>query len=571
MEFSLDQIKSFLDSSNTATRFAAKQLLFHKLPVSFFVENYLYDNENRQQSLELFPMFRSLYDNIPDRLILKCSRKTLKSSCLSNILCINMIRNNNYRQLYCGNLDSTAKAFSNNYFVPRFNSPKIKQLVPKGFIKEDVYEKILEATNSSILFRFFSEDASRIRGPSTFENAYDETQEMALEQIDIANETMSILPTKRERYAGTPLSTSNTLHILWKRSNQSEWMTKCGCGHWNWLGEGNDPLSMLQEKGYCCSKCSRILNTLNGEWVAFNPSEKEFIGFHLAQPMLPYFAQDERQWKKIYHKVQTLNEMTLFNEVLGLAYNAASTRPITLEELQGACVLGPMYHSEDKNRLIILENNKRSYFSHHNGTDWGVNMKTSRTVTVQGAMTPNGVFHIYYMKQFKNYEYQQHIQEIASMATSVNAKCACDSGPDAARGVLLAEMVGGPTKCNLVRYEHGKLIQHYDWIPGTPWQTGRWCLHRSDVLGWCLRMIKQKKILFPRWEDVSGYMQDILNVFTEIHEGTCRQEIFYRHLPDEPDDFLHAITFAAASAFCEVGGSELTGASSSASSGTIIY
>jgi hypothetical protein len=58
-------------------------------------------------------------------------------------------------------------------------------------------------------------------------------------------------------------------------------------------------------------------------------------------------------------------------------------------------------------------------------------------------------------------------------------------------------------------------------------------------------------------------MQDILNVFIEVKEGAIRQELFYRHGDDAPDDFLHALNFAVVQAFVWGGDPVLAGPSSS--------
>jgi hypothetical protein len=445
--------------------------------------------------------------------------------------------------------------------MPRFLSPKIQELIPDGFSKDDVFRKTIAATNSSIDIQYCSEDATRLRGPSYHELLLDESQHIAYDQLDIIHETLTVLPTKRKRYSGTPLGTSNTLNLLWKKTNQCEWMMKCEhCNFWNVVHESIDFMPMFQEKGLCCVKCGKPIDSNVGEWVAFNSAEKEFIGFHLCQPVLRFFNADPIQWKDIFYKVQNYEEVKLKNEVLGLAFDAATTKPITLEELQGACVLGPMFENGTKEQgtldnLAVYNKNRRGYTVHATGVDWGVNEKSSRTVAVQGGMTGNGVFEIYWMRHWKTVDYHSHIREIAKMATSVNAKCAAD---------------GGPTQCQLVRYEHGKTIERYDWTPGSDWRTARWCLHRSDVLSWVFRMIKQKKIVFPQWADTSIFLQDLLNVHIELKEGQYRQEMFYRHEPDFPDDFLHAIAFASATAFCAMGSSMLSGASSSASTDSII-
>lgn len=126
----------------------ARQLIFSAMPASRFVETYLEDNEGRLQSFDNFPMLRHIYDHKPQKLLLKCSRKVLKSTLISNFICLNMIRWRKYKMLYVGPAEMSAKYFSANYIKPRFDSPRIKELLPAGLVKDDVFEKILDETGS---------------------------------------------------------------------------------------------------------------------------------------------------------------------------------------------------------------------------------------------------------------------------------------------------------------------------------------------------------------------------------------------------------------------------------------
>ena len=113
-------------------------------------------------------------------------------------------------------------------------------------------------------------------------------QNMLVDILPIVSETMTMSPIKRETYAGTPLTTDNTINELWKTAHQFEWAVKCEhCNHWNTLTEDNEPIKMIQKQGFSCSKCLKLINTLTGQWVDVNPGEREIFGYHgiLAQPI----------------------------------------------------------------------------------------------------------------------------------------------------------------------------------------------------------------------------------------------------------------------------------------------
>ena len=541
--------------------------MFTHAPAAHFIENYLYNNEGSPQKLEKFPMMRHIYNTLPQNLLLKCSRKTLKSTLLSNIIALNMIRWNNYKMLYVAPQEATAKYFSSNYVSPRFDSPELKKIFVKGWNKNDVYEKIFEDTNSAVLFKYAKEDATRCRGPATDHNMHDEVQDMLFEILPIINETMAMSRFKREIFAGTPLTTDNTINELWKRSNQLEWATKCtGCNHWNMLTMENNPMNMIRKEGYSCSKCTKILDTTQGEWVStlLDPSSVSLVGYHLAQPLLPHFNQEKKEWNKIYQKVTDGKYGThqIYNEVFGLAYDVGS-KPITQGELKSLCVLGPS-RTPDDSSLLILKNNRNRYVRYITGVDWGVNMQTSRTVAVHGAIRSDGIFEVFDARIFETLNYEDHIKDIAKISNSVQSIICADAGPDPIRAQALGELTS-PTRILMARYGNGKLVQSYDMPKGAPnWKANRYVLHRSDCLSFTFRLLKGGKILFPEWPEMATAMEDILAEFIESKEGALNTELVYSHAPHKPDDFLHALTFAVVAGYSSIGDPCLVGPSSTA-------
>jgi hypothetical protein len=555
--------------------FLARQLLLSHLPASVFIEKYLQDNEGRRQDLNLFPMMKQIYNQLPQKLLLKCSRKTLKSTLLSNIICLNMIRWNHYKMLYVAPQEASTKYFSSNYVAPRFESPELKKIFIKGWEKNDVYEKIFADTHSAVLFKYAKEDATRCRGPATDHNIHDEVQDMRFDVLPIIRETMALSKFKREFFAGTPLTTDNTINKLWLASTQLEWATKCtGCNHWNMLTLENNPMRMIQKKGLSCSKCDKVLDTTQGVWVSAisdpNSDKIDLVGYHLAQPILPYFNSIEKEWDEIYRKVNDgkYGAHQIYNEVFGIAYDVGS-KPITLEELQDLCVLGSQRSDQGQN-LDIFHRNRRQYVKTTTGVDWGVNMITSRTAVVHGAVRTDGIYEVFDAKIFDTMDYKGHIKEIAGVANTIQSSIAADGGPDPIRAHELGELTH-PSRMLIVRYGNGKLVQAMDYPKGAPdWKTNRFVLHRSDCLSFTFRMLKGKKVLFPKYSEIEQCMEDILAEFIEVKDGTkgdgkgvMNHTLSYSHSPSRADDFLHALTFALVTAYVAVGDPQLKGPSSS--------
>ena len=551
----LTKIDKLFCSRDPRTRFLARQLLFLNTDLSKLVEKYLYNNEGTPQVLSEFPMMRPIYDSLPKKLLLKCSRKTLKSTLISNIITLDMVRYQYYKLLYIGPNEAFTKYFSHNYLAARFESKPLRRII-SGLSKNDVFEKELEDTHSNVILKYASDDATRTRGPATDHNIHDEVQDMLADILPIIAETMAISKIKREIYAGTPLTTDNTINELWKTAHQYEWAIKCEhCNHWNTLTEDNNPLKMIQKHGFSCSKCEKLLNTRSGLWVDFNPGEREIHGYHLAQPLIPYFNSNPKDWEDIYNKCFNRNYSLLqvHNEVLGLPYDAG-TKPITEAELKALCVLGKMeglfQRHRGRYRVIVM------------GVDWGVNMQTSRTVGTVGGLRDDGVIEVFYAKIYKNMDYEAQIRDLANVAQAFQPYLACDSGPDPIRGTMLGNKYD-PQRTQLVSYRDSQYVQHTE-VPtsAAEWHQLRWCLHRTDTMGFTMNLLKKGKILFPCWEEMSECMQDILHIYTEVKEDNLKAKLFYRHSPTQADDFFHTLNYLACQAHLHGGDTFLLGPSS---------
>jgi len=477
--------------------------------------------------------------------------------------------------LYVAPQEASTKYFSSNYVGPRFDSPNVKRIFVKGWQKNDVYEKIFADTNSSVLFKYAKDDATRCRGPATDHNIHDEVQDIDFDILPIIAETMSLSRFKREFFTGTPLTTDNTINVLWLSSTQMEWASKCsGCNHWNTLTFDNNPLKMIQPIGLCCSKCGHVLNTSIGEWVTTAPSmfidskdgirkRRDLVGYHLAQPLLPFFNQNEKEWKGFYNKVTDgkYGEHQVYNEALGLAYDVG-TKPITEQELKRLCVLGPQM--DEHNKLLIYEKNRGRYVKITTGVDWGVNMVTSRTSAVHGAIRNDGVYEVFYQKIYQGLDYNEHINDVAKYANMLQSIITCDSGPDPIRGHNLG-LLTSPTRILLARYTDGKLIHNYEIPTGAmDWRQNRFAIHKSDCISFVIRMLKGGKILFPDSNEMKEPMQDILNEFIEVKDTGLHQQLRYSHDPLKPDDFLMALTYAVCSAYIAMNDPMLMGPSSGA-------
>jgi hypothetical protein len=450
--------------------------------------------------------------------------------------------------MYVSPDEASSKKFSHDYLKIRLESPPLKKIISK-LSRDDVLMKEVEDTHSSIMLTYASDDPNRTRGPSMHSVTYDEMQGMELDILPVIAQTMAILPTKREIFAGTPMTSDNAISALWRRAHQMEWMTKCsGCNHWNGITKDNEPMKMIQKHGLCCSKCGKTLDTSTGLWVDFNPGDKEMHGYHLAQPLIPFYNQDPNQWSDIYLNCykRDYSQLRIYNEVFGLDYDEGS-KPITEEKLKSLCVLGDM--------RTVYERNMHRYVFIAAGVDWGVNHITSRTVLVLTGFREDGVMEVFYIKIFTNTDYEQQIRDIARICNDFQAVVIADSGPDPLRGKMLGNMYN-PAKTQLARYTDSQITQYTD-VPtqALDWSQTRWCINRSETMGFTMSMLNKNMILFPRWEDSGPAMQDILAIFTEVKEGDLKSQVYYKHKPNNPDDAFHALNFATSATHLWAGNS----------------
>jgi hypothetical protein len=221
------------------------------------------------------------------------------------------------------------------------------------------------------------------------------------------------------------------------------------------------------------------------------------------------------------------------------------SKPITEQQLKALCVL------EDMESVYARRGHLYNYIVM--GVDWGVNPESSRTVCTLAGMRDDGMMEVFYIRIYKNTDYEQQIREIAALANIYQPTLLADSGPDPLRGKMLGNLYN-PGRTQLVQYREGLITQFTD-IPAQAldWSQTRWALNRSETMTFTMELLKKGKILFPRWEDSSEAMQDILAIFTEVKEDDLKSRIFYRH--KKPDDFFHTLNYGCCAAHLWAGNS----------------
>lgn len=150
-------------------------------------------------------------------------------------------------------------------------------------------------------------------------------------------------------YTGTPKTTDNTLARLWSMSSQAEWVIRCdACGFFSVPNPEQHLMKMIGKHGPICAKCGRPVAIEHGGWVHGYPDRAlTFPSYHLAQPAHKLHSINDAKWSRLLHKIETLPDITLQNEVFGWPYDDATT-PLTLNDLIAA-----EYDPTDRNGNVV--------------------------------------------------------------------------------------------------------------------------------------------------------------------------------------------------------------------------
>jgi hypothetical protein len=64
-------------------------------------------------------------------------------------------------------------------------------------------------------------------------------------------------------------------------------------------------------------------------------------------------------------------------------------------------------------------------------------------------------------------------------------------------------------------------------------------ISRNRTMTWLFQKIKNRQIIFPRWEDFQPFAQDILNIMIDYDEEKGK----YKFINSAPDDAFHSILY----------------------------
>lgn len=374
-------------------------------------------------------------------------------------------------------------------------------------------------------------------------------QDIEYDFLDIASETMSAnVFWGFSIYAGTPKTTDTTLALLWNRSSQAEWVIKCEhCGHYNVPNPEHDLLKMIGKEGPVCAKCGGKVLPKNGGYVHAVPERAlTFPGYHVSQTIHPLHMINQNKWNRLLEKVDNYSELTLYNEVLGWPYDAA-TSPLTLSDLQRNA------HSVKCENISDFEKIADNYSYVTVAVDWSGGGMISDSYTayaVLGLKRGTDVIDVIYGKRIpKGVTPSDEADEILSWITGTGADAYAydNGGAGFARQEImnhrgLHELNLTIVPINYVRPHSGDVMK--------PMANQReadlyyYTLDKTRSLAMCIGALKSGRVRLPpfREEDQNAVQRDLLALREDPRKSLSGEVVMLIiKKPGVPDDFAHAV------------------------------
>jgi hypothetical protein len=325
-----------------------------------------------------------IYDCNRNRILLKFSRQSEKSTMLGNKAIVHCATIPAFKVLYVSATSQQAHVFSAERLRDPIDiSPRLHYLLDSKLSQNVQFKQFKNKSQIRIRYAFFTAD--RTRGIAADEIDIDEIQDILYDNIPVIEQCASHSSYKLFTYSGTPKSRDNTIEVLWTDySTQNEWAIPCerhglpnkpDTWHWNILGMKN-----IGKEGIVCAKCGQPIYATHpkAQWVSLQPVDENnknkviFEGFHVSQLMVPWINWNE----DILMNRERYDAARFHNEVLGLSYDSG-LRPLTQAQIKVCC-------KEEIHFSNVIENAYKCADGVSVGIDWGCHDDKTRILTGNG-------------------------------------------------------------------------------------------------------------------------------------------------------------------------------------------
>lgn len=469
------------------------------------------------------PYLRAVYDTTARRVVLRCSRQVEKTTFICNCVVHTAVTIPGVHIVVVFPRHEQAMVFAKSRLLPVITeSPVVRRMLLGRKPRTPQVTNIRFVNRSEVYIRAAYHSADAVRGIDGDYLMIDEYQDIASGDLPVLEETLSHSRHRRVLLTGTPKTIDNHLEDAFNRSTGNEWRVPCNCGNQALLDE-----NCFGPAGPVCSQCHATIDPGRGLWVPRNPDATWGDGFtlnHLATPWLNYPELLERR--------QNYNPALFRNECLGLP-TYLGDHIVTRAEVESCCsqqamvtsirdVPGPL-----RQRLIA-------------GIDWGGGV-VSRTVLVLGYMREDDHFVTVYLERFRAQEDPNEILKVLVQRCkqfNVRLVAADGAGNGSVYNNLLINAL--PELLALYAIYYSVSDQEPRQYKGRLWN---WTVGRTPSIGMVFTRVKKRRIIFPRLQDVSSFLNEIWCETAEYDDH--QRTIKYTHPETQPDDTLHAVNYAA--------------------------
>lgn len=355
------------------------------------------------------------------------------------------------------------------------------------------------------------------------------------------------LKTRTTLFAGTSLHKNTCLDAMYHSCSRGVWHVRCSCPKKHHaMNNIEDIPKMMSPSGLCCPETGKLVNPLIGEFVHESPTllEMRQASFHIPQVIVPEYAEGDA-WLAIWKDFKRYPLNKFLQEVMGIAVDAGVTE-LTEDDLKACC---DDYSMAGLQQDILKGKKHFSYI--FSGVDWGgsdwqqaARTKQSYTVHTMYGLEPDGRLRLVNADQYSGMHYQMIAGTIVARHNKYHGFAfGTDNGGGQYYNAYLRDCGHIPTN-RLVHFNYSDVKLMLDRIPHPDAVIAS--LHRTDSISALFADIRNKRIIFPRWEEVRPFAMHFLNVTRNITERPNGNTIFrYLKDPRVADDFLHSTNYAA--------------------------
>lgn len=305
-----------------------------------------------------------IYDADDNRLVLKTSRQSTKTTLLRNKLTLRSLYRPGNAALYVAPTGNQVSDFSKKKLDTVFShNPALKKYQKGGDWNVTFKQFMLKNGISTINLRSTggAQGAEGVRGGTYNDIFKDEYQSLIEEHLPVIDECAATFQGPDAPFqayfcnTGTPLGFENPIEREWNQSKGWEWWIRCPhCGRYM------EPLGMHNldpDRDFLwCTSCGRNVYRKRGtpkkydperfdyqcprippkgKWVATNPKGK-FPGFRVVRMMMPWSIWRSDSGTGILDRLETWPERKFQNEVMGLPFDGGS-QPFSESTLRACC------------------------------------------------------------------------------------------------------------------------------------------------------------------------------------------------------------------------------------------